>query len=970
MACPGHDQICEFVARTLPAGLAAHLDAHLADCDDCRNLVFALASEQVDGHPDTTCERIGRFELQGVIGQGAMGMVYRARDPELDRVIAVKIRRGRTRLDAGAEERLRREARALARLTHPHVVTVYETGRHDGVAYIAMEHVDGVTLDEWLTKARSHGEILQLLAGAGRGLAAAHAVGLVHRDFKPRNVFVSGDGVAKVGDFGLVRFERVEDLATGATSFDADLAVTLSAGSLVGTPAYMAPEQLRGELATEATDQFSFCVTLYEALFGRRPFAGSSVAALRAAIERGPTFPSSPGIPTRLRRALARGLQTDPQRRFSSMTALLDSISRRSTVVRWVAVVAAASLAATTIVIARADPGASSVAPCSGADAHARLVWSPDRSSAIERAFAATKLPYAVDASTRVRAALDKYTATWVDAHQQACEAGQRAEHSAEVLDLRMQCLGHRLDDLRAVTGVLVEANEVVVRRATRAVEALPPIERCLDLDVVLAGVRPPEDPATRTAVETVRRSLAVAHVQLETGRFAEALESVRPLVDRARALAYQPLLAEVLLELGRAQSELEHGVDATAALDEAARTAYAAGHDEVAAHAWTAQVYTAYQRSDLKAGTAAAELARAALARVPHSSAEWYVQLLSYEGVLLHERGDYKAARDKHREALALATKRLPAGDDHLATVRNNLANTLVILGDRDAALALIREAIAIRERGVGADHPDTATNRGNLARQLAAAGRHAEALDEFDRAIGALERSVGPEHPALATVLSNSCSPLQALGRVDEALARARRALAIFEQRPGKSHPVTASAMTQVAGMLAATKHAAESIPLYHRALAIQEASLGPGHPNVSTTLNNLGFALLDTGDPRTAITHFERGLAIVETALGRDHHRVAYSLVGLGKAWLDSGQPPRAAPVLRRAVTVLEAARAVPAELGEARFQLARALWHSKRDRTKAKALAVQAIADFTAGNDVENRTAVETWSRHHE
>ncbi len=960
--CLAHDQVCEFVARKLPAGPAAQFEAHLADCDDCRNLVFALASEQGDGGTDRApLDRIGRFELLDVIGHGAMGVVYRARDPDLDRVIAIKIRRS-TRLDAAAEERLRREARALARLTHPHVVSVYETGHHDGMAYIAMEHVGGVTLDQWLKLHRTRGMIVDVLAGAARGLAAAHAVGLIHRDFKPSNVFVTGD-VAKVGDFGLARFERIEELPAGKPARATDLAVT-SAGSLVGTPAYMAPEQLRGDLASEATDQFSFCVTLYEALFGRRPFAGSTVDALRLAIERGPTFPRSPAIPARIRRVLTRGMQSDPKRRFPSMTALLDSLSRRPTVVRWVSVAAAATLV-TAVIIARS--GESGVAPCSGARAHVDEVWNAEHGVAIERAFAATKLPYAADDSTRARAALDRYAARWSDAHQQACEAGQRAEHSAEVLDLRMQCLGHRLDDLRAITGVFTEANEGVVRRATRAVNALPPIERCLDLDVTMARVRPPADPATRTAVDEIRRSLAVTRVQLDAGRFAEALASVRPLVERARALDYKPMLAEVLFALGRAQIELEHGAEATAALDEAARTAYAAGHDEVAAQAWTELIYAAYQRHDLKAGTAAAEMARAALARVPHASAAWQVQVLSYEGVLLNERADYKAARDKYREALALATTSLPAGHDHLATIRNNLANTLLALGERDEAL--IREAVAIREKGLGADHPDTATNRGNLARQLATFGRHAEAIEEFDRAIASLERSVGPDHPSLATVLTNSCSTLQALGRADDALARARRALAIFEKRPGKSHPVTATAMTQVAGMLAATKHATEAIPLYRQALAIQETSLGPDHPNVSTTLNNLGFALLDTGDPRAAITHFERGLAIVEKALGRDHQRVAYHLVGLGKAFLEISQPQRAVEASRRAVTVFVATHAAPAELGEARFVLARALWDAKLERATARALAIQAAADFTAAGDVEDRNSVETWSRNH-
>nr|MDQ3366442.1 serine/threonine protein kinase [Myxococcota bacterium] len=323
MPCPDDTKIIEFVARGLPATAAAGIEAHLADCDECRNLVFALASSG-DAGPDgdaKAAERIGRFEVIDVIGRGAMGVVYRARDPELDRIVAIKVRRTQTKLDVEGEDRLRREAQALARLAHPNVVAVHEIGRHEGTVYVAMEHVDGLTLDAWLAPGRPIPEVLSIMLGAGRGLAAAHAAGLVHRDFKPRNVFIStGEHVAKVGDFGLVRVEREGTTEVAAT----DLSMTLSVmGSIVGTPAYMAPEQLRGEAATEASDQFSYCVTLFEALHGKRPFVGSTLDELRTAMTRGLELPALPRLPGTVRQALRRGLELEPQRRFSSMAALL-----------------------------------------------------------------------------------------------------------------------------------------------------------------------------------------------------------------------------------------------------------------------------------------------------------------------------------------------------------------------------------------------------------------------------------------------------------------------------------------------------------------------------------------------------------------------------------------------------------------------------------------------------------------------
>ena len=955
MACPDHDELCDFVARTLDVERAAAIEAHFADCDDCRTLVYAL----VDDTPgSTTTPRIGRFEVLDVIGQGAMGVVYRAHDGELDRIVAIKVRRGTARLNAEREERLRREARALARLTHPNVVSVYESGVHDGMAYVVMEYVDGVTLDTWLRERRSVEERLARMIEAGRGLAAAHAAGLIHRDFKPHNVFVSK--VAKVGDFGLARIRRAAEHADAEHDDGAELTMTLSAGTMIGTPAYMAPEQLAGGVATEASDQFSFCVTLYESLFGTRPFRGDSIRELVAAMEVGVTVPSSSRV---VRSVLERGLDRDPARRFATMSQLLDVLDRRRRPRwPWVAGVGGAIAVAGALVIANQAGGS---APCSSASEHVRAVWSVERAAAIERAFTATRLPYAADTARHVRGALDSYTTKWADVHRGACEAARRGETSARLLDARMQCLEYRLDDVRALTAVFATADAGAVRRATRAVDELAPVERCLDLE--LANVRVPADPATRTAVGAVRRDIAAARAELNAGRFDKAVASGKRLVDRARQLGYQPLIAEAMFLLGDGYTKLEDADNAARALEEAARGAYAARDDERAAQAWVALIYVAaYQRKDLKAGAAAAEMARAALARIPHGDPRLLTELLGFEAVLLHERGEYRAAREKYREALALATRTLPPNDDNLATLRTDYAITLSALDARDEALQVMREAIAIRERGLGPLHPDTASTRGVLGNMLAALGRHAEAIGEFDHAIGTLEQTVGRESTAVAAELANSCSTLEALGRADEALARAQRALTIFKAKLGESHSVTATAMSQVATMLASNGRSKEAIPLYRSALAIQEKQLGPDHPKLSGTLDNLGYALLDVGDAPAAIPLFERARTIVERALGRDHMRTMYPLLGLSQAYLDRGDAARASSYARRAMALQEHAGAAPAEQGQARFLLAKASW-KLGDRKAATALAQQALDDY---KDLANeRATVETWLKHH-
>ena len=283
-----------------------------------------------------------RYAIERALGAGGMGTVYLARDLELARAVALKVHR-----DA-ADDRLRREAVAMARLAHPNVVTVFEIGELDGRAFVAMEYIPGHTLRAHLAaRRRRRAEILELLCAAGEGLVAAHAAGLVHRDVKPDNILVGEDGRVRIGDFGLARETgeapvRGDDPALDAsTSGAGETGGRLTAiGAVIGTPAYMAPEQLDGGELDARTDQFAFCVVAWEALCGQRPFTGEALDALRAAIARGPVPTARSGgargrpegaapagtLPARLRRVLARGLAEDPAARWPSMRALLAAL--------------------------------------------------------------------------------------------------------------------------------------------------------------------------------------------------------------------------------------------------------------------------------------------------------------------------------------------------------------------------------------------------------------------------------------------------------------------------------------------------------------------------------------------------------------------------------------------------------------------------------------------------------------------
>jgi eukaryotic-like serine/threonine-protein kinase len=281
-------------------------------------------------------ELLGRYRIERELGAGAMGLVHAAVDLDLERRVALKVLRS----DApgpSACERLLREARAMARLAHPNVVTVYDVGATGGRGFVAMELIDGETLAEWLDAGdRPLAAILDAFLAAGRGLAAAHAAGIVHRDFKPRNVLRSRGGRIAVTDFGLAReidaappaVDQASSAAIAPRAFS--LAHKLTAtGSLLGTPAYMAPEQWRGADITPATDQFAYCVALWEAIAGERPFPGDRGNELCAQIARGPAASGARRIPRRIRSVLRRGLDPDPMRRWPSMVALLEQLAPR-----------------------------------------------------------------------------------------------------------------------------------------------------------------------------------------------------------------------------------------------------------------------------------------------------------------------------------------------------------------------------------------------------------------------------------------------------------------------------------------------------------------------------------------------------------------------------------------------------------------------------------------------------------------
>ncbi|MBV8761648.1 MAG: protein kinase, partial [Deltaproteobacteria bacterium] len=351
MDCLDDNVASEFVSGGMSAGAISRVEAHLAGCRDCRALVAMLAGSEDDSQAATRKheklppedsqvakrpvlsigDRVGRYLVLSTLGAGGMGVVFAAYDPQLDRKVALKLLRANLRGPSAKEARtrLKREAQAIAQLNHPNVVGVYDVGTtDDGDVYIAMEFVEGDTVTTWLKRwPRTWREILEVFHQAARGLQAAHQVGLLHRDFKPDNVLVGGDGRVRVTDFGLARSVLGPDEAqrslTPTTPLHADLTAT---GTVLGTPRYMPPEQLTGPAIDARSDQFSFCVALYEALFGTHPLPGAtSVSMLEHGDEALPP-PEGTRVPQQIQRTVMRGLQRERTKRFPTMAALVSEL--------------------------------------------------------------------------------------------------------------------------------------------------------------------------------------------------------------------------------------------------------------------------------------------------------------------------------------------------------------------------------------------------------------------------------------------------------------------------------------------------------------------------------------------------------------------------------------------------------------------------------------------------------------------
>ncbi|MFV8755622.1 protein kinase domain-containing protein [Nannocystaceae bacterium ST9] len=893
-----------------------------------------IESDHVGDDDFSPGSHLGRYVILARQGVGGMGVVYAAYDPQLDRRVALKLmhRRGEGE-DQRAAQRLLAEAKASAQFSHPNVITIHDVGTWEGRVFLAMEFVEGAPLSKWMREpGRDWKQLLDVFTKAGRGLEAAHEAGLVHRDFKPDNVLVGVDGRVRVLDFGLAR--RFDGSADPVERRDRE----------AGTPAYMSPEQHMGRSLDHRSDQFSFCVALYEALYGELPFAARTRFELAMAVTDGRVGPAprGAGVPNWVRYALLRGLDPEPEGRWEDMGELLDALARDPYhgLRQLLLGIGAALLVVTSGVVllqmtgadaGQADEGEAALDdPCGYGDQRIAAVWNPDRAEGLRVAFDELGREWAPGVASEVEKGLDEWARGWAAMHRGACEATLVHHVQLEAtLERRMLCLDQRLAEFDGVITLLGEGKPEVLARAGEAVSELPELESCADAQALTNGRDPlPGSGEQRLELEALDRELARARTLEFSGDYRQAHEVLHQCVERARELGVRSRLAQALLALGEhelARGELD---EAGAWIDEAIAAADRAGDDSARARALVAAVQVAASRGEVDEARRGAILARAALDRIAAPEVA-YADLARAEAITEVAAGHLSDAEAVLRHSIAEL---------------EGIATTPIELADLHTELGVV-----LRERG-------------DLI----------QARDEFERALAIWRERFGEQHPILARVHVELAEVALRLAQPEQALDRVELALALREQAFGSESTEVADTLEIMARVLHALARDADALPLHQRAKAIYVAQGPSSAVALARVLDDEGLARRGLGELEVARLVHEQARVTWEQALGPNHPELALVLIHLGEDHLLLDQPELARPWLERALALLEG-RPEPELLARAalaRSMLARAFVSGETpDLPRARELADRARDDYRALGRSERVAELDAWLSEH-
>jgi tetratricopeptide (TPR) repeat protein len=811
--------------------------------------------------------RIARFRVIEAIGSGGMGTVYLAWDETLGRSIALKF------LHQRDGDGLLGEAQALARLAHPNVVAVFDVGVHEGRVWLAMEHVPGRTLRTWQHEQRERGELLAGWIAAGHGLAAVHAVGLIHRDIKPDNVLLGDDGRVRLIDFGLVVVQSDSMATSQHSGSDGDSTTRIG---FAGTTSYAPPEQREGLTIDARADQYAFCVSVWEALAGRRPIRDEAGVVQDVDIV---------GVPRRVNAALRRGLAVDPSARWPSMSALLDVLEPRRRRIGWFVAIAAATALGLAV----------------------GLLGSPDPSAPVDRCVLAGAALESSVASTLdegpLRSAVEQWIRDWQAAAMRTCREHELAPLPA-LFGQRSACLEYRRVELVGLLAHLGGVRAAEQPLDTRLLELGDPRACLRGGDEALA--LPDEHVA---AIAELRR--AIAELGQHPGRRAFTLISKAELVlAQARAIGWSPVIAEAALVLARLHMRINDHERVRELIGEALDLAQRDDQTELVARAWSAMVeLTSEYELDPEAAQWAWQRQQAVLDRLGSTALD-RGNLASHRAQIAELRGDWVAAERALGEALREFEQAGLSGRLRLLSTLDRLAYVVGLAGRTDEMQALIERRQAL-ERELEPSSPGASASEARQAfeaSQIAlASGDHDTAVAQLERALLGYQRTNGSESSQVAQIHVALAQAHDAIGSLNQAELHAERADAICLARLGPNHPLRSATLSALGTVALRRGDHAASVRDFRLALQIEDTRPGGGGADRALARSNLAEALLAAGDPSEARWQAELALTELSASVPADHPDLAYPHKALGWALLEVGDHARAREHLARALAL---------------------------------------------------------------